>query len=78
MGDQKYEELPVDRVVTVEEAVDFKKRTASRVTAKEWRFQGNLGSGTHCTTVANQTPPQGAGEVVIAMDNGAFTMWLYY
>ncbi|MEU1935051.1 hypothetical protein ACH49O_19080 [Streptomyces coeruleorubidus] len=78
MDGQGYGELPVDRVVTLEEAVEFKTRTASRLEAKTWRFHGSMGSAADCATVANQSPQQGAGEVVIAVNNGVFPLWLYY
>ncbi|MFJ5546375.1 hypothetical protein [Streptomyces sp. NPDC093225] len=78
MGTQAYEELPVDRAVTLEESVEFKTRTARRVEAKTWRFHGSLASAADCATVANQAPPQGPGEVVVAMGNGVFPLWLYY
>ncbi|MGW2783210.1 hypothetical protein ACWC3X_18480 [Streptomyces populi] len=78
MGDQEYEELPTDRTVTLEEAIEFKTRTASNVATKTWHFQGNFGSAADCATAANNPPPQGPGEVVIAMGNGVFPLWLYY
>ncbi len=78
MGGQGYDELPADRAVTVEESVNFKARNASVSAGKTWRFHGSLASAADCATVANQSPPQGPGEVVVALDNGVFPLWLYY
>ncbi|MET9648549.1 hypothetical protein [Streptomyces syringium] len=78
MSGQGREGLPVDRPVTLEEAVEFKKREASGIEAKTWHFYGSYADAFDCAKVANFSPPQGAGEVMVSANGGMFFVWLYF
>ncbi|GAA2603436.1 hypothetical protein GCM10010217_43410 [Streptomyces tubercidicus] len=78
MGSEDYEELPADRAVTLEEAADHKRRVVARNEPKKWRWAGNSGDPYQVAALANQDPPQVAGEVVFVIQGDLYPSWLFY
>ncbi|MDX2837393.1 hypothetical protein [Streptomyces scabiei] len=78
MGNQGYDELPVDRAISPEEAAEFKTRTTELRAAKQWHWNGNAADVYQAVELANQYPPQGAGEAIFALNGNLVAVWLYY
>ncbi|MEV5885272.1 hypothetical protein AB0L74_21500 [Streptomyces sp. NPDC052020] len=72
-------QIPADTVMTLEEGIALKERTATLEDASRWRWMGNYADAVTAAAVANQNPPQGAGEAVFSVNNsGQIATWLFF
>lgn len=76
--EKQNEEIAADRVLSVEEGTEIKRRIAAQRSLKQWRWMGNYGDPTQAAAVANEAPPCVAGEVMFSINGNLIPAWMFY
>ncbi|MFD8369656.1 hypothetical protein ACFV2Z_02570 [Streptomyces sp. NPDC059688] len=78
MTGQQKQEVPADKVLSVEEGVALKQEVQGLAESKRWRWAGNYASPVDAAEAANRPPAQTAGEVIFAVNGNLTATWLFF
>ncbi|MEU3412518.1 hypothetical protein ABZ760_14865 [Streptomyces sp. NPDC006658] len=78
MTGQPKQQVPADKVLSVEEGAAFKQEVQGLAESKRWRWAGNYASPVDAAEAANRPPAQTAGEAIFAVNGNLTALWLFF